>query len=66
MRKMEHLAEFPHNVLVMQFMGKTYEEAVANANSGGNFDYYYEQEFGRNKRGQSKTILVCYHEHILG
>lgn len=65
MIKVARLADFPkENCFVKQFRGKTYEAAIDAANKEDNkpftFVSYYEQEFGRNKRGQDKTIMVSY------
>jgi len=50
------IADFPKNCHVAQFFGKTYEDAIANADKSGEFVSYYSQIMC----GKSKSILVSY------
>ena len=60
MTKVGSLSQFPKGCYVQWFYGKTYELAIDEANKSGSFDYYYEQNFGRNNSRQGKSILVSY------
>ncbi len=58
MQKVEHISDFPKGSYVQQFFGKSYDDAVSNANKAGNFLKYYEQIH----YGKSKSILVSYNK----
>jgi len=60
MTQVGHLSGFTKHSHVNQFFGRTYAEAVEKANKEGVFDFYYEQDLGRDNPRRTKTILVCW------